>query len=108
MLLLESMNTILFIWSSNYCNECRPADASDNVVLIFCLCIEFSSFAALQEEGANVTANALHPGTMDTGFGKNESSVKIITGISLVYRTLLKILSSVIHQMKLRCKVSLT
>lgn len=35
----------------------------------------------LQEEGANVTANALHPGTMDTGFGKNEFSFKILTGI---------------------------
>ena len=39
--------------------------------------------AVVQEEGVNVTANALHPGTMDTGFGKNEASFKILTGISL-------------------------
>jgi len=36
----------------------------------------------LQEEGANVTANALHPGTMNTSIGKKELLVKIITGIS--------------------------
>lgn len=35
----------------------------------------------LQEEGANVTANSLHPGIMDTGFGKHESSLKILAGI---------------------------
>jgi len=29
----------------------------------------------LQEEGANVTANALHPGTINTGFGSNVSVV---------------------------------
>lgn len=33
-----------------------------------------------------MTVNALHPGTMDTGFGKNEVSFKIIIGMSSFYR----------------------
>ncbi|XP_024364993.1 short-chain dehydrogenase TIC 32 B, chloroplastic [Physcomitrium patens] len=35
----------------------------------------------LQEESANVTANALHPGTMDTNFGKNNALFKYGVGI---------------------------
>lgn len=46
---------------------------SDNRCL-FLTCLVFETFE-IQEEGANVTANALHPGTLNTGFGSNISVV---------------------------------
>ena len=40
----------------------------------FYTCLVSETFK-IQEEGANVTANALHPGTINTGFGSNVSVV---------------------------------
>lgn len=34
-----------------------------------------------QEEGVNVTVNAVHPGTMDTGLGKQDAITKYALGI---------------------------
>lgn len=45
------------------------------------LLMEHMLFSDYQEESANVTANALHPGTMDTNFGKNNALFKYGVGI---------------------------
>lgn len=78
---LCAQNTVIIVILLQY------IDVSDNIIIILRSYVKFSSSAVLQEEGANVTANALHPGTMDTGFGKNEASFKILTGILLFYTT---------------------